>query len=79
MRRLVAAALCAAALLVAGFAGTACSDDSTGGEGNGITNLEDVGPDIDKLEAEVTALIEQVRALEARVAQLEADNPAPPG
>jgi outer membrane murein-binding lipoprotein Lpp len=75
MRRLVAAAVCAVALVAAGSVGTGCSDDST--EGEGVTNLEDVGPDINRLEAEVTALIEQIRELEARVAQLEADNPPP--
>jgi outer membrane murein-binding lipoprotein Lpp len=68
MRRLVAAAACAAALVAGG-----CSEDST--EGEGVTNLEDVGPDIKRLEAEVTALIEQVRELQTRVAELEADNP----
>ena len=75
MRRLVAAVVCAAALVAAGFVGAACSDDST--EGEGVTDLEEVGPDIARLEAEVTALIEQVRELEARVAELETNNPPP--
>jgi outer membrane murein-binding lipoprotein Lpp len=75
MRRLVAAVVCAAALLVAGFVGAGCSDDST--EGEGVTDLEEVGPDIARLEAEVTALIEQVRELQARVDELETNNPPP--
>jgi hypothetical protein len=77
MRRLVATAVGAVVLVATGSVGLGCSDDSP--EGEGVTNLEDVGPDINKLEAEVTALIEQVRELEARLAELEVDNPPPPG
>jgi outer membrane murein-binding lipoprotein Lpp len=75
LRKLVVAAVCVAALVAAGFVGAGCSDDST--EGEGVTNLEDVGPDINRLEAEVTALVEQVRDLETRVAELETNNPPP--
>ena len=77
LRRLVAAALCAGALGAAGVVGAGCSEDTADDGGQGVTNLEDVGPQIEQLQAEVTALIEQVRELEARVAELEAD--APPG
>ncbi len=75
MRRLMAAVTCAAALVAAGFIGAACSDGST--EGEGVTDLEEVGPDIARLETEVTALIGQVRELEARMAELETNNPPP--
>jgi len=75
LRKLVVAAVCVAALMAAGFVGAGCSDDST--EREGVTNLEDVGPDINRLEAEVTALVEQVRDLQARVAELETNNPPP--
>ena len=53
LRRFVAAALCAGALTTAALTGAGCSEDST--EGEGVTNLEDVGPDIAKLEAELEA------------------------
>jgi hypothetical protein len=78
LRRLLAAAVCAGALGAAGLVGTGCSEDTADSGGEGVTNLEDVGPQIEQLQAEVTALIDQVRQLEARVAELEAGN-APPG
>ena len=69
----------ALALVVAGAAGlVGCGNDDAGDSG-AVTNLEEVGPDVAELQAQVTALIQQVRDLEARVAELEANNPPPPG
>ena len=75
-------AAAALALVGAGTTGAAglvgCGNDDAGDSG-AVTNLEEVGPDVAELQAQVTALIQQVRDLEARVAELEANNPPPPG
>ncbi len=65
-RRAASCALVALALLSGATACSQTKDDS-----GAVTNLEDVGPQIARLRAQVDALEQQVRTLQEQVAVLD--------
>jgi hypothetical protein len=71
--RRIAATLTLVAALGVGAAACRSSSDDT----SGATNLDEVGPDLAKLRAEVTQLRREVRSLRQEVARLSPTTTAP--
>jgi outer membrane murein-binding lipoprotein Lpp len=72
-RRVVATALVAVSV---GLGGSACSGSSSDNSG-AVTNLDNVGPQIAKLQSEVDALRAEVRALREELATSTTTTSAP--